>query len=95
MLMRIVKMEFQEEGVEKFLSVFDRYKEKIASAAGCMEVNLLQDYFQKNIFYTYSRWDSDKSLNLYRESDLFKEIWPQTKVLFNKPAQAWSLIEKH
>jgi hypothetical protein len=37
--MRIVKMEFQEEGVEKFLSVFDRYKEKIASAAGCLSIH--------------------------------------------------------
>jgi (4S)-4-hydroxy-5-phosphonooxypentane-2,3-dione isomerase len=30
-------------------------------------------------------------LNAYRESELFKFIWPRTKALFNAKPEAWTL----
>jgi quinol monooxygenase YgiN len=94
MLNRIVKMHFREEAVEEFLTVFYRYHAAIASQSGCQSVSLLQDHGQKNVFYTFSLWDNAESLDNYRQSALFQEVWPQTKKLFLEPARAWSLYEK-
>jgi heme-degrading monooxygenase HmoA len=43
---------------------------------------------------TYSIWENTDALENYRKSDLFKEVWSQTKMLFAAPAQAWSLEQK-
>ena len=29
-------------------------------------------------------------LNNYRNSELFKDVWSKTKILFNKKPEAWS-----
>ncbi len=87
-------MHFREDAVDEFLIVFYRYKQSIAAQTGCREVSLLQDHASKNIFYTFSLWDNVESLEQYRNSELFKAIWPQTKKLFQEPAHAWSLFDK-
>ena len=46
-----------------------------------------------DIFFTYSMWDSESSLNKYRESNTFKDIWSKTKPLFSNKAKAWSVEE--
>lgn len=94
MLNRIVKMHFREEAVEEFLTVFYRYRAGIAAQSGCQSVSLLQDHANKSIFYTFSLWDNAESLEKYRQSALFQEVWPQTKKLFLEPALAWSLYEQ-
>jgi len=43
------------------------------------------------VFFTYSYWDSEKDLNNYRDSQLFKEVWSNTKILFNLKPEAWSV----
>ena len=93
MLRRVVKMQFRENEVENFISVFNRYRERISGQQGCREVSLLQDFHQPHIFYTYSIWENSESLEQYRNSALFAEVWPQTKKLFIAPAEAWSLFE--
>lgn len=93
MLRRIVKMQFREEAVDTFVEVFNRYRDSIAQQEGCYEVSLLQDYYQRHIFYTYSLWENNDYLEQYRKSALFAEVWPQTKKLFTAPAEAHSLFE--
>ena len=31
-----------------------------------------------------------RDLNNYRNSELFKDVWSKTKILFNKKPEAWS-----
>lgn len=90
MLIRIVRMTFEEDKVEDFLKVFDESKEKIRHFPGCSHLELLKDYNNDNVFSTYSYWQDDEALNNYRYSELFKEVWSQTKILFKEKPVAFS-----
>lgn len=96
MLIRSVRMTFESEKVEDFLRIFDQSKSKIRNVPGCTHLELHRDYTRKNIFATYSIWDSEEALNNYRDSDLFKEVWSKTKALFEKEPVAFSsrLVEE-
>ena len=93
MIKRIVKMEFEPENVSAFVNIFKTNKDIITTFDGCHSVELLRDINTQNIFFTYSIWDSESSLNKYRESNTFKDIWSKTKPLFSKKAKAWSVEE--
>ncbi len=90
MLIRIVRMTFREEATEAFLENFDANKEEIRNFAGCSHLELWQDENQKNIFITYSHWESEAALNQYRDSELFKTVWSFTKTLFAEKPVAFS-----
>ena len=91
MIVRIVKMTFEPSQVEVFLEIFNTYKENIKASSGCQRLELLKDHSASNIYFTYSEWDNEESLNHYRYSSLFKTVWSQTKALFSEKAEAWSL----
>ena len=95
MIKRIVKMEFKPESIERFTALFDQNKEKIRHFEGCRHLELWQDMHNKTTFMTYSYWDSEKNLNTYRQSDLFKQVWSKTKVLFLEKPKAWSVQTLH
>jgi len=84
-------MQFRPDEVPSFLTVFYRYAQQIRSVEGCEHMELLRDQADPTVFFTWSHWKSEEHLNRYRHSDLFGEIWPQTKALFAVPAQAWSV----
>jgi quinol monooxygenase YgiN len=86
-------MTFEPAQVETFLTLFDAYKSKIRASEGCHELKLLNDQNSPNIFFTYSEWENEESLNKYRYSELFKTVWGQTKILFKEKAEAWSVKE--
>ena len=90
MLIRIVRMTFQEEKVAAFLANFENHKKSIRNFPGCEHLELWQDENQKNIFTTYSHWKSEKALNQYRDSELFKSVWAFTKALFEEKPIAFS-----
>jgi len=94
MINRIVRLCFIPEKVDEFLDVFNSSKEKIANFNGCLALMLLQDVNNANVFYTYSTWQSELHLNKYRYSELFKETWAKTKILFNAKPVAYSLMVK-
>lgn len=91
MIKRIVKMSFELEKVEKFKSIYELNWHKIKGFEGCLHVELLQDRSSPSIFFTYSNWESEKHLNNYRDSIVFKTVWASTKVLFNQKPEAWTL----
>lgn len=91
MLVRIVKMGFQEDKIEEFLSNFNQNKEKIRSFEGCNFLELYRDKNNTNRFFTYSYWESEEYLEKYRGSDLFQKVWANTKVFFNEKPEAWSV----
>ncbi len=84
-------MSFDENNIEEFLSNFHQNKEKIRNFEGCQFLELYRDKENENIFFTYSYWNSEEDLNIYRNSDLFKSVWAKTKTLFNDIPQAWSV----
>lgn len=94
MLVRIVKMTFKTENISSFEEVFAKNKETIANFEGCTFLELYQDKKNAAIFFTYSHWEEERFLNDYRDSDFFKTVWSQTKVLFADKPEAWSLQTK-
>jgi quinol monooxygenase YgiN len=95
MVIRIVKMTFNSSQTADFLEIFNKSKEKIRAFEGCSYLELLSDKADSRIFFTYSIWDNEESLNKYRNSSLFKETWAKTKLLFDEKPQAWSLSSKY
>lgn len=91
MIVRQVKLTLQFFHVEEFLELFRSVEEKIKTFPGCQKLELFQDINNKNIFFTYSIWNSEADLELYRNSKLFESVWKKTKTFFSAPAEAWSL----
>ena len=89
-LIRVVRMTFRLEEAPAFLENFEAHKSLIRNFPGCQHLELWQDQNQKNIFVTYSHWESEEALNQYRDSQLFKSVWSFTKTLFSEKPQAWS-----
>lgn len=96
MIVRIVRMTFQEESVAAFLEIFNESKNKIRSFPGCLYLELLRDVENPHVMSTYSHWDSETDLNAYRQSAVFGDVWPKTKLLFgDKPvAHSYESLEK-
>jgi quinol monooxygenase YgiN len=93
MIKRIVKMSFQPDKVEDFKALFEANWQLIKNFEGCSHVELLQDMNNASIFFTYSLWKDEASVENYRQSELFNRVWSATKVLFNDKPQAWSVNE--
>jgi heme-degrading monooxygenase HmoA len=93
MFVRIVKMSFHEEKIPDFLENFETIKHKIRNAEGNRFLELYQDKNNKEIFFTYSYWETEADLENYRNSELFDSVWTFTKKLFNAKPEAWS-VEK-
>ena len=83
-------MTFHPEKVSDFLGNFEANKAAIRNSPGCQHLELWQDEHQKNIFVTYSHWESEAHLDQYRDSELFKSVWNFTKALFAEKPQAFS-----
>jgi hypothetical protein len=83
-------MEFRKEETAAFLELFDQVKTKILVQEGCEKLELLRANNNQTIFFTYSYWKDEASLNKYRETEFFKSTWKKTKALFASPAKAWS-----
>lgn len=91
MLIRYVRMTFQEDKVEEFLKIFESSREQIRAMNGCRYLELMRDINQPAVFMTHSHWLSEDDLNNYRDSELFKSTWAQTKPLFANKPMAFSM----
>ena len=91
MFVRIVKMSFEPSKVESFLAHFEINKTDIRNFKGCQLLELYRDKTHTNIFFTYSYWSNEEDLENYRQSDLFKTVWTETKPMFNAKPEAWSV----
>jgi hypothetical protein len=88
---RVVKMTFKQETMSDFLELFNKKKSQIRNFEGCTQLQLIQDQTNPYTLYTYSCWDSQDSLDNYRNSHLFKETWAETKKCFGARPEAFSL----
>ena len=91
MINRLVKMEFTPDKVSSFRQLFARQQHLIRHFPGCLHLELWEHGASSNIFFTFSKWESEEALEAYRQSDLFRETWAATKVLFNAKPTAWTL----
>lgn len=94
MIVRIVQMTFREEEVDNFIRLFSERKQLIRNFNGCQHLELWQDSKEQNVFFTYSIWTGEESLDHYRFSELFKDTWAKTKQLFADKPKAWSVTQK-
>lgn len=94
MFVRIVKMSFHSKYIQEFLEMFEEKKQLIRNSEGCNLLELYQDKNNPEIFFTYSYWENESDLERYRNSELFKETWKQTKTYFNDKPLAWSVHKK-
>lgn len=92
MITRIVKMTFREDAIDEFTALFTERKATIRGFEGCTHLELWRDHDATNIFFTYSKWNTEDDLNNYRFSPFFKDTWTKTKVLFAGKAEAWSVV---
>jgi heme-degrading monooxygenase HmoA len=53
-------------------------------------MELLRNIAAPNVLFTLSMWENELALDTYRQSELFKDTWAKTKVLFLEKAEAWS-----
>lgn len=91
MIVRLVRMSFQTDQIETFRSLFIERRNLIRNFPGCLHLELWQDNYQKNVFFTYSIWNSEADLNTYRHSDIFQDTWAKTKILFSEKPEARTL----
>ena len=81
-IIRIVRMTFTQETLTQFEAIFKIHEKAIENQQGCLRVELVKDSKNPLVWATVSRWDKEESLNKYRKSQLFGEVWPKTKQLF-------------
>ncbi|HVI43877.1 MAG TPA: antibiotic biosynthesis monooxygenase family protein [Chitinophaga sp.] len=93
MINRLVKMEFEPGKVNTFRALFERQQQQIRNFPGCLHLELWEHEASGNIFFTFSKWESEAALDTYRHSDLFRETWAATKVLFCAKPAAWTVKE--
>ena len=90
MIIRIVKMTFSElrvDDVKKFVAAIGP---TIRGFKGCHHLEILQDIHHKNIFFSYSHWESEADLDRYRSSDFLKKPGQKSLIGLNtnlKPGQ--------
>lgn len=90
MIIRIVTMTFTKDSIVTFLEIFETYKSQIRNAQGCTHLRLIQNINHPEEISTYSHWNSQADLDHYRNSEVFKTVWPKTKALFNEKPRATS-----
>lgn len=92
-IQRIVKMTFKSEFCILFEQYFDQIRNQVGNQPGCYGVKLLKDLSpDSGIYFTYSTWVDQKSLDAYRNTELFGEVWPKVKAWFGDKPEAWSTL---
>ncbi len=94
MILRIVRMEFQEGTEKQFKELFALQREKLLKFPGCYEVKLYRDVDNSRVFYTYSLWENKNALENYRNSEVFLSVWKKVKKLFAGKPVAYSLLQE-
>ena len=84
-------MTFEPENIASFEHIFAESSGYIRAFPGCHRLELLRDLNNPAVYFTLSIWESEAHLEAYRNSEFFKKVWAQTKMLFARKAQAWSL----
>jgi len=91
MIIRLVKLTLQPDKASQFEAIFYKTQSLIENSAGCRKTSLLKVAGAESQYFTISYWISEKSLEDYRTSELFRNVWSTVKPLFSAKAEAWTL----
>ena len=91
MTIRLVKMTFRAEEVPRFQELFQGWAPRIRGFPGCRYLELWHNVKDPRVFFTHSHWDGPDDLEAYRRSEVFADVWPVVKALFEAPAEAWTI----
>ena len=91
MITRLVKLSIHPDSASTFEAIFYRTKALIENFEGCQQTNLFKVSGRESQYFTISYWSSKESLENYRASELFKNVWSTVKPLFSSKAEAWTL----
>ncbi|MBC7744014.1 MAG: antibiotic biosynthesis monooxygenase [Flavobacterium sp.] len=91
MITRIVKLNLHPQYSKKFEQIFYQSRASIENFDGCQTTTLFKVSGTESQYFTISYWQSEKHLENYRASLLFKNIWQQVKPLFSSKAEAYTL----
>lgn len=94
MIIRFVRMHFKPDFVGEFLRLYRESESHIRNMDGCLGLRLLRDAADESVFFTLSEWRDEQSLDLYRRSDFFRNLWPAVKAGFAAPTIAHSTVEE-
>jgi len=86
-------MTIRSEERERFIQLFEIHREAISSMPGCQSLQIFHDLDSTCVFFTVSNWQTDDHLQQYRNSMVFKSLWPEVKSLFQSSAEAWTVNE--
>ena len=89
-IQRLVKMTFTLDKCDEFQNFFTQIKTQIEAQPGCQGVKLMKDKANSGIFFTFSVWDDQASIDAYRQTELFGKVWPTVKKWFADKPEAWS-----
>lgn len=90
MIVRIVQLKITPDKISEALKYISEVAPKVRGMEGCTYLEILRDVNNRNAVTTYSHWNSESELNIYRHSGVFITFWGQVKPLFAEPAKAWS-----
>jgi heme-degrading monooxygenase HmoA len=90
-ILRVVRMDFRAEECGPFDLLFEDARSRISAVPGCLGVTCFSDVAGGGGRTTFSVWQSERALEAYRESALFKEVWALTKPGFQSRPVAWSM----
>jgi len=94
MIKRIVRLTMKDTvSMQAFEDIYERRNPHKKSVKGCLDVKVMRDVNEENVYYTVSTWESNGDLEAYRQSPYFKETWPMVKANLAKRAEAYSMME--
>ncbi len=91
MITRIVRLPIQAEKAEEFLAFFENNYPHIRNFEGCRYLELFREVNFPNIFITYSKWETEQHLELYRKSNFFTQTWTHVKLMLEADPLAFSM----
>ncbi len=90
-MVRVVLLKFHSDQVKDALDKLNSIAPKVRAQRGCKFLEISQGFHDKSEIITYSYWESQNDLNVYRQSDFFRAFWKDIRVNFQEPARAWSV----
>lgn len=91
MITRIVLLHFKAPHVESAKKVLMEIAPMVRGFEGCSRLEVLFDVHNPRRIVTYSHWESEEALTVYRNSEVFQAFWQVVKPLFASSAIARSL----
>lgn len=91
MILRIVKMEVDDTRIDFFENFMNNLSEEKLTLEGCLHHDFFCEKDNRNMYYSYTIWQSEKFLNKYKKTDLFKEVTRTLRHICIKEPIAWTV----